>query len=125
MQAELQNVGGGKAGCWREIVHDFCDGKGGDFCRRIFTQALHAACHVPHGARAGKGEALLSAAIIAVGLIERVHCVTKRHAAALIEARHFTEKEHSVHTVLIAHVAAREIAVALFKAKEKALLMPF
>ena len=74
MQAELQNVGGGKAGCWREIVRDFCDGKGGDFCRRIFTQALHAACHVPHGARAGKGEALLSAAIIAVGLIERVDC---------------------------------------------------
>ena len=81
--------------------------------------------HVLHGACTGKGEALLSAAIIAVGHIERVHCVTKRHAAALIEARHFTEKKHGVHAVFIAHVAAREIAVALFKAKEKALLMPF
>ncbi len=113
-----------KTGRVCQVVGECGDRESADAGRRIAAQALHDRCHLRHCGGAGEGEALLRMDIAAEALVKCVDGIGKRHAALLVPACRFAEQEHGVDAVLVTHMCAGEIAIALFKAEGEALRVP-
>ena len=59
--------------------------------------------------------------VIAELLIESLHGLNEIHALQLVVLSHLADEHRGVDGVLIAHMVAREVTVALLKAEDKAL----
>ena len=92
--------------------------------QRRTAQTLHECRHLLHAGLTGEGEALLRAAVEAVFPVQRVDRVAERHALPRVPCGSLADEKHSVDRVLIAHVRAGEIAIALFKAENIPFRMP-
>ena len=87
------------------------------------AQAGHDGAHLLGTFGAGVGQRDRAVAVVAELVVERLHGVDQVHAAALVVTRHFADEHGGHHGVLVAHIGAAQVAVALLEAEEEPALL--
>ena len=121
VQMVFQHVGAGQAGAVGVVVHDGLHLVPGNVLRGVGAQLLHQLLHRVHAALALKGKAAQRIAVVTELPVQRLDGVQQRLALLGVPGRGLADQQRRVDSVLVADVAAGQVAVALLKAEDKAL----
>ena len=76
---------------------------------------IHDGIHLLHAVFALKCEVAQGVLVVAILFVQDIDGIDERHALFFVVGSHFADDHAAVHGVLIAHIAAGEVAVALFE----------
>ena len=123
-QPELQHVRFRQAGALGGVVYHLLHRLPGDGLGRVAAQAFHQPLHGVHAALPLKGETQQVVFVPAELVVEGVDGVQQGLALLCVPSRRLADQQGGVHRVLVPHMGAGEIAVALFKAEDEPLFLP-
>ena len=90
---------------------------------RVGAQSLHQVLHGVHAGFALKSKAAQGVAVIAKLFVQRFNGIQQRHALLGIPGGGFTHQQRGVYGILIPHMSAGQVTIALLKAKDIAFHM--
>ena len=85
--------------------------------RDIAAEGLHDGLHAVKARRALKGVGMQGVQAIAVLCVQGVQSIQQADTLRLVIGEHFADQQRRIHRVLIAHIAAAQVAVAFLKAE--------